>query len=126
MKKSIVFGILFIVLTTCAGCTVLGKTKEYQPFDPQGLKEVIPGKSTARDITRLFGAPVEVVKLTNGNAYFYKRAVTKGTALWLFLITLGNFDTKYDRLTFFFNPEDVLTHYGVSLNADKTSYELPF
>lgn len=125
MKKRILIGIMVIIVAAVAGCTVLGKTKEYQPFDPEGLKEIVPGKTTAREVTRLFGAPVEVIKLSNGNAYFYKRAVTKGTALWLFLITLGNFDTKYDRLVFFFNSEDILTHYGVSLNADKASYALP-
>lgn len=126
MKRAVLFWIGIIMLAACLSCTVLGKTKEYQAFDPEGLKEMIPGKSTARDVTRCFGAPVEVVKLANGNAYMYKRAVTKGTALWLFLITMGNFDTKYDRLVFFFNTEDVLTHFGVSMNADKASYELPF
>ncbi|MBC8246752.1 MAG: outer membrane protein assembly factor BamE [Deltaproteobacteria bacterium] len=114
-----VMGLLF-------GCSIFGKTKEYHPFDAEKIEQLTPGKTTAADVTRYFGAPAEVVKLSNGNAYIYKRAVTKGTAFWLILVSLGNFDTKYDQLVLFFNNDDTLTHYGVSLNADKAAYESPF
>ncbi len=126
MKKPIAAFIAGIALWTGVGCTVIGKTKEYQPFDASKLHSIVPGKTGAADITRLFGAPTEVVKLTNGNAYLYRRAVTKGTALWLVLLTMGNFDTRYDQLVFFFDTNNVLTHYGVSLNAARTAYGLPF
>jgi hypothetical protein len=36
------------------------------------------------------------------------------------------YDRQYDRRVFLFNKEDVLTHYGISLNAGKASYGLPF
>ncbi len=107
------------------GCSIFGKTKEYHPFDAEKIEQLTPGETTAADVTRLFGAPAEVVKLSNGNAYIYKRAVTKGTAFWIVLVSLGNFDTKYDQLVLFFNNDDRLTHYGVSLNADKAVYESP-
>lgn len=108
------------------GCTVIGKTKEYQPFDSSKFQSLTPGKTRAADVTQLFGAPTEVVKLSNGNAYIYRRAVTKGTALWLVLLTLGNFDTQYDQVALFFDSKNVLSHYGVSLNAEQTAYGLPF
>lgn len=108
------------------GCSIFGKTKEYHPFDAEKIEQLSPGKTTAADVTRLFGAPAAVVKLSNGNTYIYKRVVTKGAAFWLVLVSFGNFDTKYDQLVLFFNNDDLLTHYGVSLNAEKTAYESPF
>ncbi len=108
------------------GCGVFGKTKEYHPFDTEKIEYLMPGKTTAAETTQYFGAPAEVVKLSNGNAYIYQRVVTKGAACWLVLVSFGNFDTKYDQLVLFFNNDDILTHYGVSLNADKAAYDTPF
>ncbi len=128
MKKRMAgfLGVIGLWAAVGVGCTVIGKTKEYQPFDPSKFQSLTPGKTRAADVTQLFGAPTEVVKLTNGNAYIYRRAVTKGTALWLVLLTLGNFDTQYDQVALFFDSENVLSHYGVSLNAEQTAYGLPF
>jgi outer membrane protein assembly factor BamE (lipoprotein component of BamABCDE complex) len=126
MRKSIAVFIGMIVCWTVTGCTVIGKTKEYQPFDASKIDALSPGKTVAADVTRLFGAPTEMVKLSNGNAYIYRRAVTKGTALWLVLLTMGNFDTQYDQVALFFDKDNVLTHFGVSLNAEQTAYGLPF
>jgi hypothetical protein len=108
------------------GCAVFGKEMDHQPFDPGRIGEVTPGKSTAAEVSGLFGAPSEVVKMSNGNAYIYERSVAKGTALWLVLVSFVKYDRQYDRLVFLFNKEDVLTHYGISLNAGKASYGLPF
>lgn len=108
------------------GCGVFGKTKEYHPFDTEKIEHLMPGKTTAAETTQYFGAPAEVVKLSNGNAYIYTRVVTKGAAFWLVLVSFGYFDTKYDQLVLFFNNDDILTHYGVSLNADKAAYDNPF
>ena len=118
--------ILFFLIALCAGCLVFGKNKEYQPFDAAELNQLVPGKTKAGEVTELFGAPSEVVKLANGNAYIYRRVLTKGTALWLVLVTLGNADKQHDQLVFFFDLNDRLTHYGVSQNAQKSSYGLPF
>jgi hypothetical protein len=126
MKKSLAVFIGATLIWTGIGCTVLGKTKEYQPFDVSRLENLSKGKTRAAEVTEMFGAPTEVVKLSNGNAYIYRRAVTKGTALWLVLLTLGNFDTQYDQVAFFFDSDNILTHFGASLNADQTAYGLPF
>lgn len=67
-----------------------------------------------------------MVKMSDGNAYIYKRSLGKGTGLWLIIVTLGNYEQQYDRMVFFFDNNDVLTNYGVSLNAGKASYGLPF
>jgi hypothetical protein len=109
-----------------AGCVVLGKNTDYQPFDPAFLEPLIPGQSKAADVCKVLGAPTRVVELSNGNAYIYERAVTKGTALWLLLVSFVNAERQHDQVVFFFDTSDTLTHYGVSFNAGKASYGLPF
>lgn len=110
----------------CSGCFVLGTNKKYQPFESEALDAVKPGQTSAREILSRFGAPSEIVKLSNGNAYIYHRSVAKGTVIWLLIITLGNYDTQADQIVFFFDNTDVLTNYGVSLNARNAEYGLPF
>jgi hypothetical protein len=104
---------------------VFGKNKEFRPFDSTELDKLVPGQTEATEVTEIFGAPSKVVELANGNAYVYKRTVTKGTVCWLVLLTFGNVEKQHDQLVFFFDLEDTLTHYGLSLDAEKAKYGLP-
>jgi outer membrane protein assembly factor BamE (lipoprotein component of BamABCDE complex) len=117
--------IILMITTLLSGCLVIGKNKEYQPFDSTELGKLVPGQTKATEVTEIFGAPSKVVELANGNAYVYKRTVTKGTICWLVLLTLGNAEKQHDQLVFFFDLEGTLTHYGLSLDADKAKYGLP-
>lgn len=117
---------MFLMLVCLCGCVVFGKDKRHQPFEADDLEGLVIGQTSAADVTAVFGAPSEVVELTNGNAYIYRRSVAKATALWLILVSFGNFDVQQDQVVFFFDQNDVLSHYGVSLNADKASYGFPF
>ena len=116
-------GVLCLVL---AGCAVFGRDKNLHPYDPAALTQIVPGKSTADDVTRLFGPPTQVVKLTGGNAYVYSRSLSKGTGLWLVFVTLVNYDTQYDQVVFFLNPQNVVTHCGSALRSGDAAYGLPF
>ncbi|SEM77832.1 hypothetical protein SAMN04489760_14618 [Syntrophus gentianae] len=130
MNKMVMRLILMVmaggILFQAAGCAVIGRDKNYRPFDTQGLSRIVPGKTTAEETVRLFGAPTEVVKLSNGNAYLYSRSVAKATGLWLVLVTFANYDRQYDQLAFFFDADNILTHYGSSLHSDEASYGMPF
>ena len=117
--------IMVMLMAVLSGCLVFGKNKEYQPFDSTELDKLVPGQSKASEVTEIFGSPTSVVKLANGNAYVYQRTITKGTMLWLILVTFGNAEKQHDRLVFFFDLEDTLTHYGVSLDASEAAYGLP-
>ena len=117
--------IILMITTLLSGCLVIGKNKEFQPFDSTELGKLVPGQTKATEVTEIFGAPSKVVELANGNVYVYKRTVTKGTICWLVLLTLGNAEKQHDQLVFFFDLEDTLTHYGLSLDADKAKYGLP-
>ena len=116
---------VLLVTTLLWGCVVIGKNKQFQPFDSTKLDSLVPGQTKAAEVTEIFGAPSEVVELSNGNAYIYKRTVTKGTVCWLVLLTFGNADKQHDQLVFFFDRSDTLTHYGLSLDADKAKYGFP-
>ena len=117
--------IMVMLMAFLSGCLVFGKNKEYQPFDSTELDKLVPGQSKASEVTEIFGSPTKVVKLANGNAYVYQRTITKGTMLWLILVSFGNAEKQHDRLVFFFDLEDTLTHYGVSLDASEAAYALP-
>ena len=126
MKSALSFGISLLILVLCSGCVVLGKNTEFQPLDPTLIEPLVPGQSRAADVSKILGAPSQVVELSNGNAYVYRRSVTKGTGVWLVLVSFVNGEEQHDRVVFFFDKNDLLTHYGVSLNAGKASYGFPF
>ena len=115
-----------ITLAFLAGCVVMGKSKEYHALDASGLSRIEPGRTTASEITEIFGAPTQVVKMSNGNAYIFKHSLTKATGVSLMILSFGNYETQYDQMVFFFDTDDIMTHYGVSLKAKDASYGLPF
>jgi outer membrane protein assembly factor BamE (lipoprotein component of BamABCDE complex) len=110
-------------LQSCAGWA---KNKDYHPFDASGLDKLIPGKSTAAQVTEILGAPSEIVKLSNGNAYIYRRSLSKGTGLWLLIVSFGNYDEHYDQIVIFLDKKNIMTHFAVTLDAHKAAYGLPF
>jgi hypothetical protein len=114
------------VMILCVGCAMFAKSKEYHGFDAKKLNDVETGMTTAGDIVSAFGAPTNIVKLSNGNAYVYERSISKGTGIWLILLSLGNYETQYDRAVFFFDHKDILTHYGLSMHSGDSSYGFPF
>jgi len=126
MMKKVLFFAAIVFLITASGCAMIGRDRDFRSFDPKSLNSVVPGKTTAGQVTQLFGAPTQVVKLSNGNAYMYTRSTSKGTVVWLLLVTFANYDRKYDQVVFFFDKNDVLTHYGSSLNAAEAAYGMPF
>ena len=126
MKKACFVISVLLAASVCAGCAVFGRGKDFKPFDENSLKQVTTGVTRASEVTRLFGPPNKVVELSNGNAYVYERSIEKATGLWLVVLTFGNWDKQYDRIVFFISPEDVVTHFGSSFNAETASYALPF
>ena len=118
--------VVLSMMLLCVSCAMFGKSKEHHGFDARWLDQFTPGRTKAAEVLEAFGAPSSMVKLSNGNAYIYERSVSKGTGIWLVLLSFGNYDTQYDRVVFFFDNEDILTHYGLSMNAEDSSYGFPF
>jgi len=117
---------LLILIILLSGCAVIGRGKDFRSFDEQNLTQIKPGQTTASEITKMFGPPSQIVKLSNGNAYIYNRSLSKVTGIWLILVTLVNYDTQHDRIVFFINQSDIVTHYGSSFKSDSAAYGTPF
>ena len=126
MKRALRIMILLLVVFVAAGCAVIGRGRDFRPIEENTLSQVTPGKTTAADVVKLFGPPTQIVKLSNGNAYVYDRSLSKATGLWLVLVTFANYDTQYDRIVFFINNGDIVTHYGSSFKSDAATYGMPF
>ena len=118
--------IVLLILIFVSGCFGFGKNQDYQPLDAGKLEKLVKGQTTATEVGALFGAPSQVVKMSNGNAYIYTHSVAKGTAVWLLLVSFGNYDKQYDQIIFFFDNNDIMTHYGASFDASDSSYGNPF
>ncbi len=128
MKRFTFYAIIILItgIFFISGCAVFGRSKDFKPFDQNLLKQVVPGQTTSQEITKIFGAPNQVVKLSNGNAYIYVRTLNKSTGFWVVLFTFIDMDSQQDRIVFFFNNNDIVTHYGNSLNAAEAAHGLPF
>lgn len=127
LKRIVIYPFIMVLFTVfVSGCAVFGRSKDFKPFDQNLLSQVVPGRTTSQEITKSFGAPNQVVKLSNGNAYIYTRTLNKSTGLWVVLFTFIDMDSQQDRIVFFLNNNDIVTHYGNSLNAAESAYGLPF
>lgn len=123
------FGIALMVmlfLGSLAGCAVIGRNKDFRPIEENRLAQVTPGKTTAADLMQLFGPPSQIVRLSHGNAYIYNHSLGKATGLWLIFVTFANYDKQHDRIVFFLNNQDLVTHYGSSFKAETSAHGMPF
>ena len=97
-----------------------------EPLDPAQLRDLEPGRTTAREVVEKLGAPSQVVQLGVRSAYRYDHSITKGTALLLLVVNFGNTDTREDRTWLFFDGQDTLTHLATSLESHRVQYALPW
>ena len=126
MKSTSYLMIFLLFVVGTSGCCVLGKNVDDQKFDASALDRLTANQTPAAEICEIFGAPNQVIEMSNGNAYIYRHSVSKATAVWLILVSMGTYDKQYDQIVFFFDNKDILTHYGASFNAEDASYGLPF
>lgn len=96
------------------------------PLVQKQIAELAPGKSTAKEVTALLGAPHEVVQIGKRTAYRYDYTTSKRAGFSIVVVSFLNSDTRQDRAWLFFDAEDVLTHVGTSLEADGSSYAMPW
>jgi outer membrane protein assembly factor BamE (lipoprotein component of BamABCDE complex) len=114
--------LLLSVLPAC----VVGYSSTNEPLDPELVQKLVPGKTTAKEVVELLGAPTEVVQLGRSSAYRYDHTVTKAAGLILVVVILGNLDSRADRLWVFFDEHAVLTHLGSTFASHHTQYAMPW
>lgn len=124
MKRGIA-SIAAVLCTSLSGCFI-ARTTTNEPLREQRIGELIPGRTTAREVTERLGAPNEVVQLGHRTAYRYDFTNTKRAGFTVIVLSLLNEDTRSDRLWLFFDEKDVLTHAGKTFEGAKTEYAMPW
>ena len=92
---------------------------------PEAVAQITPGSSTADDVTRILGAPNEVVQLGRRSAWRYEHTVEKQSALFLVVLGLRGVDTQADRVWIFFDEADNVIHVGTMFQASEAEYDVP-
>jgi hypothetical protein len=112
-------------LLLLSGC-FLGRFSENEPINEDLLRDFEPGKTTAGDVTKLLGPPIQVVEIDVRSAYLYEFSESKSSGLILLLVNFVNSDQRFDRIWFFFDSRDVLTHYGTKLSSHRSRFAMPW
>ncbi|HTO68286.1 MAG TPA: hypothetical protein VMR31_00360 [Myxococcota bacterium] len=129
--------LLPLVLLGLSGC-VLVDFSEGQIVAVDHIPDIVPGKTTKKEVLDWFGAPQgladasffenylvdqelapgPVVTLPFADVLVYR--FTKGTVRGLITIVwnYGRFDIKSDTLTVFFDDKDVVLYYGYRKGTD--------
>ena len=100
----------FLLLSSCA----FVRSSENEPLDPTVIQKLVPGSTTALEVTELLGGPNQVVELGRRSAYRYEFFLTKGAGVFLPPFILGTADSRADRIWVFFDENNVLSHYGAT------------
>lgn len=107
-----------------AGC-FLSRSTSNPPLPPEAVAAIVPGESSADDVTRLLGAPNEVVQLGRRSAWKYEHTVEKQSAAFLVLLGLRGVDTQADRVWVFFDEDHRVMHVGSLFQASEAEYDVP-
>lgn len=113
-----------LVVFPLSSCFVSRSTAN-PDFAPEAVAQITPGQSNAEDVTRLLGAPNEVVQLGRRSAWKFEHTVEKQAALWLILLGLRGVDTQVDRVWVFFDEEGNVIHIGSLFEASEAEYDVP-
>ncbi len=117
--------LLLLLAALVPGC-IIARTNQNEPLDPERIAGLEPGKTTAREVVELLGAPVDVVQLGRRSAYRYEFTSSKRAGLFLLVVALYNQDTRYDLTWVFFDENQVLTHVGSTFHGGDTRYAMPW
>ena len=109
----------------CASC-FLARDSTNEPLSSRDLSKFVVGQSTAQDVAAAMGAPNEVVQLGRRSAWRYDHSHGKVAGLTLFVVTFVNRDTRTDRVWFFFDEQDRLSHLGSSFEAEDAGWAMPW
>ena len=112
-------------LLLVSGCFT-GRDTTNEPLDAEMIASLEPGETRAADVVELLGAPTEVVQLARRSAYRYDYTNRKRWGLFLIVANFLNEDTRSDRLWVFFDENQVLSHFGVTLQGDASVYAMPW
>ena len=111
-------------LSVLPGC-FLNRSRINRPLSPAAVASLQPNSSTAADVVARMGAPAEVVQLGHRSAYRYDYTLQKQAGLFLLILGVRGVESQQDRVWFFFDEHDVLTHVGATFEAKSARYGVP-
>lgn len=114
-----------VLAASLSGCFI-ARDSHNRPLREKVVAELVPGQTTAKDVTDRLGAPNEVVQLGQRTAYRYDFTNTKRAGFTVIVVTFLNEDTRSDRIWLFFDAKDVLTHAGATFEGEDTEYTMPW
>ena len=118
--------VLVLLLATATSACYVTRSTTNEPLTCESIDKLVPGTSTAQEVVATLGAPAEVVQLGTRTAYRYEFTNTKRAVLFLIVLGFYNEDTRADRAWLFFDAQNVLTHVGATLEADRARYAMPW
>ena len=124
MNRALPFAV-GIALVLAPGCFISRSTVN-EPIRRPALEGFVPGTTTAPEVVAALGAPNEVVQLGTRTAYRYDFTVDKQAGFSIIVLTFLNDDLRSDRVWFFFDSKDVLTHAGSTFQAKNASFDMPW
>jgi len=116
---------LILALLLLPSCFV-SRSMINEPLRKAEIDRLVPGTTTAAEVTAILGAPNEVIQLGSRTAYRYDFSEQKRAGFTLIVVTVLNEDLRTDRVWLFFDKDDLLTHMGSTLQAADTRYAMPW
>lgn len=115
---------LLMAVSVLPGC-FFSRSRTNPELSPELASQIIPNQSTAGDVTRVLGAPNEVVQLGLRTAWRYEHTVEKQSAAFLVFLGLRGVDTQSDRVWVFFDADGNVTNVGTQFQASEAEYDVP-
>ncbi|MEM8562049.1 MAG: outer membrane protein assembly factor BamE [Pseudomonadota bacterium] len=106
-----------VITMLVAGCAQYSNKRGVEvTWQDTVTQNLVPGKSTRKDVLALLGPPSQVISLENESVLYYLFERSKGNGIILIVYNRMAIETNYDRAILFFDANDVLTDYATKIS----------
>jgi outer membrane protein assembly factor BamE (lipoprotein component of BamABCDE complex) len=122
---------LVLACAASLGC-VLSQTTNGTKLSGQDVAQIVVGESTRQDVTRILGAPDDIIysNLEHDHkferAFVFNRQKIKTTYFTLILFSGMRIDSNRDRVIVFFDDQGVVEDASQRLDMNKPRYGTPW
>jgi len=125
MNQTLNLRLAALALAFCSSCFVSRETMN-TPLSPDLVSQLVPGETTALQVSELLGAPSEVVQLGFRSAWRYDYARAKRAGFSIIILSFMDNDARSDRVWVFFDEDDLLTNVGSTFEAEGAQWQMPW
>jgi outer membrane protein assembly factor BamE (lipoprotein component of BamABCDE complex) len=122
---------LLLLALALQGC-VLAQTTKGTPLNDETIARIVPGTTTREEVSRLLGAPDEIIYSNLEHdplferAFQYERTRRKTTFFTIILFSTARTDTNKDVVVVFFDDEGIVQDVASRLDMDRPRYGSPW